>query len=300
MDHPPICNYEGSDYQASFWDKGGRAYEDAVEALALKRLLPKSGRLMLELGAGTGRNTPRYQGFEQIVLVDYSRTQLMQARDKLGESPRYRYIAADIYRLPFVSGLFNYATMIRTLHHMADPRQALEQVSNTLQKGAGFILEFPNKHNIKAILRYALHRQNWNPASPEAVEFAPLNYDFHPAAVRSWLQLSGFGVDRLQPVSYLRVGWMKRYLPLKFLVGLERAFQSVAGWWQLTPSIFILAHRLGNSAPASAGDFFRCPACGFAPLPDTPPLIVCPACQRQYPVQDGIYDFRIQENPSSN
>ena len=192
MDHPPICNYEGSDYQASFWDKGGRGYEDAVEALALERLLPKSGRLMLELGAGAGRNTPRYQGFEQIVLVDYSRTQLMQARDKLGESPRYRYIAADIYRLPFVSGLFNCATMIRTLHHMAEPRQALDQVSNTLQKGACFILEFPNKHNLKAILRYALHRQSWNPASPEPVEFASLNYDFHPAAVRSWLQFKRF------------------------------------------------------------------------------------------------------------
>ena len=295
MDHPPICNYEGSDYQASFWEKGGRDYEDAVEALALERLLPKSGRLMLELGAGAGRNTPRYQGFEQIVLVDYSRTQLSQARDKLGESPRYRYIAADIYRLPFVSGLFNCATMIRTLHHMAEPLLALEQVSFTLQKGADFILEFPNKHNLKAILRYALHRQNWNPASPEPVEFAALNYDFHPAAVRTWLQLSGFAVDRTQPVSYLRVGWMKRFLPLQFLVGMEKALQAGAAWWQLTPSIFIKAHRLGEPLPASPGGFFRCPACGAAPLADTPPMIICPDCLRQYPVQDGIYDFRIPD-----
>ena len=295
MDHPPICNYEGSDYQASFWEKGGRAYEDAVEALALERLLPKTGRLMLELGAGAGRNTPRYQGFEQIVLVDYSRSQLMQARDKLGESPHFRYIAADIYRLPFVSGLFECATMIRTLHHMAEPRQALEQVSYTLQKVAVFILEFPNKHNMKDILRYALHRQNWNPASPEPVEFAPLNYDFHPATVRAWLQLSGFAVDRLQPVSYLRIGTMKRFVPLRFLIGLEKSFQSMASWWQLTPSIFVQAHRLGEPAPASSGEFFRCPACGAAPLPDTPPIIICPDCQRQYPVQDGIYDFRIQD-----
>ena len=67
MTTPPVCNYEGSDYQKLFWDEGGRAYEDRTEAIALKRLLPKSGRLMLELGAGAGRNTARYMGYERIV-----------------------------------------------------------------------------------------------------------------------------------------------------------------------------------------------------------------------------------------
>ena len=66
---PPVCDYEGSDYQTSFWDQGGREYEDRTEAIALKRLLPKSGRLMLELGAGAGRNTPRYAGYERVVLT---------------------------------------------------------------------------------------------------------------------------------------------------------------------------------------------------------------------------------------
>ena len=49
---PPVCDYEGSDYQTSFWDQGGREYEDRTEAIALKRLLPSYGNLMLELGAG--------------------------------------------------------------------------------------------------------------------------------------------------------------------------------------------------------------------------------------------------------
>ena len=44
---PPVCDYEGSDYQSSFWDAGGGEYEDQVEALALGRLLPESGALML-------------------------------------------------------------------------------------------------------------------------------------------------------------------------------------------------------------------------------------------------------------
>jgi len=53
---PPVCSYEGSDYQTSFWDQGGRSYEDQVEAVALRRLLPISGKLLLALGAAAGRN----------------------------------------------------------------------------------------------------------------------------------------------------------------------------------------------------------------------------------------------------
>jgi hypothetical protein len=103
---PPVCSYEGSDYQRTFWDSGERAYEDAVEQIALKRLLTQPGKLLLELGAGAGRNTPRYTAFERVVLLDYSRTQLLQARQRLGNDPRYLFVAADIYKLPFVDGLF--------------------------------------------------------------------------------------------------------------------------------------------------------------------------------------------------
>ena len=85
---PPVCNYEGSDYQQSFWEQGGRQYEDLAEGIAFKRMLPKSGKLMLELGAGAGRNTPRYVGFERIVVLDYSTTQLAQAQEKLGRSDK--------------------------------------------------------------------------------------------------------------------------------------------------------------------------------------------------------------------
>ena len=96
---PPVCDYEGSDYQTVFWEMGDREYEDQVEALALSRLLPKSGNLMLEIGAGAGRNTTRYQAIEKVVLVDYSATQLQQAQANLGGDDRYIYVAADVYQI---------------------------------------------------------------------------------------------------------------------------------------------------------------------------------------------------------
>lgn len=288
--HPPVCDYEGSDYQARFWDQGGRAYEDAVEAVALKRLLPPGGEVLLEVGAGAGRNTPRYEGFRHIVLLDYSVTQLQQAQQRLGRSDRYTYVAADVYRLPFVPGLFDAATMVRVIHHLVDAPKALAQVREALQPGAAFILEFANKLNLKAILRYLFRRQDWNPFSPEPVEFIELNFDFHPGTMRRWLRRAGFSVRRQLSVSHFRVGFLKRLMPLKVLVSLDAVAQLTGNWWQLSPSVFVQSRAEGDTPIASGDAFFRCPECRRE-LAEQPGHLAC-ACGLRWPVVDGIYNFK--------
>jgi len=293
-ENPPVCDYEGSDYQNTFWDQGNRAYEDGAEGVALKRLLPKEGKLMLELGAGAGRNTPRYQGYERVVLLDYSRSQLEQAQKRLGanHANRYLFIAADAYRLPFQNGVFDGATMIRTLHHMAEPRLALEQVRNVLKENAIFILEYANKQNLKAIFRYFFQKQQWNPFSPEPVEFVALNFDFHPATVRSWLQNSQFAVERQLTVSHFRMSIFKRIFPKKLLVFLDSLAQLTGDAWQLSPSVFVRNRAVGERTQGREGLFFKCPACGNG-LEDSLSEIVCDECGRHFPVENGIYDFRV-------
>jgi len=292
MTTPPVCDYEGSDYQKSFWDEGGRAYEDKAEEIALKRLLPKSGKLLLEIGAGAGRNTPRYTGYERIVLLDYSRTQLQQAQERLGESERYIYVAADAYRLPFVDGLFDGATMIRTLHHMADAPAVLRQVRRVLQPSAKFILEYANKLNLKAILRYALRKQDWSPFTLEQVEFVDLNFDFHPQAIRNWLAESQFKLERQLTVSHFRIGILKRLFPASFLARLDSLAQLTGDWWQLSPSVFTRSEAVGESVIAAEGAFFQCPQCEHAPLDEKPDMLACPHCGAKYAIRNGIYDFR--------
>jgi SAM-dependent methyltransferase len=253
--------------------------------------------LLLEIGAGAGRNTPRYTDFERVVLLDYSRSQLWRARERLGQSERYIYVAADAYRLPFAPGQFDAATMIRTLHHMVEPQRALGQVGESLQAGGIFILEYANKQNGKAILRYALRRQEWSPFSLEPVEFAALNFDFHPKAVRGWLQACGFTVERQLTVSHYRLGLLKRWVPLSLLVGMDALAQLTGDWWQLTPSVFVRAKsggKVGRDAipPYSKEVVFRCPECGYDPLEEDGGALVCPNCARRYLIEDGIYDFR--------
>jgi ubiquinone/menaquinone biosynthesis C-methylase UbiE len=295
MKTPPVCDYEGSDYQEKFWGTGGRAYEDAAEGLALKQLLPKKGRHLLELGAGAGRNTLRYAGFERVTLLDYSTTQLKQALEKLGDGSGYRYIAADIYRLPFAPSTFDAATMIRTLHHFAQPQLALQQVRSSLAGGATFILEFANKRNLKSVLRFAVGKQKWNPFSREAVEFVELNFDFHPAAVKAMLWECGFEVEKQLSVSYLRAGFFKKIFPQKVLISLESFLQAAASWTAYSPSIFLKTRAKGEITPPNTKIFFRCPACGHFPLEDTPPKLTCDTCGRTYPVRGGIYDFRVDQ-----
>ncbi len=292
MQTPPVCNYEGSDYQTSFWEKGGRAYEDACEVIALRRMLPAHGQHLLELGAGAGRNTPRYTGYDKITLLDYSRTQLEQARARLGDNPRYRYIAADIYHLPFVPGAFDGATMIRTLHHMKDAPLALAQVKQVLQPGATFILEYANKRNIKSILRYWLGRQKWSPFTEEPMEYLELNFDFHPRAIRQWLKELNFTLLRTLTVSHFRMGLLKKLIPTIVLAWMDGAAALTGNWWQLSPSVFLLLRRDAQGSLAAPDAFFACPACG-EPLKDTPPLLKCSKCGHQYPFKDGIYDFRL-------
>jgi len=294
---PPVCDYEGSDYQTSFWDKGGREYEDRTEAIALKRLLPQSGRLMLELGAGAGRNTPRYLGFDRVVLLDYSRTQLEQAQQRLGKSDQYLFVAADVYRLPFVDGLFDGATMIRVLHHMADAPKALKQVRNVLASGGTFVLEFANKLNLKAILRYLLRRQRWSPFTLEPVEFVELNFDFHPKAVQNWLKDLGFSIERILTLSHFRVGFLKRIVPTGILVFLDSIFQWTGAWWQMTPSVFVKAvgaNQVSGSErrELSILEYFKCPDCGQSPLADKSDHLECPGCKKKWEINGGIYDFR--------
>jgi SAM-dependent methyltransferase len=227
-------------------------------------------------------------------LLDYSTTQLQQAQSRLGNSERYIYVAADAYQLPFLQGVFDGASMIRTLHHMAEPQKALEQVRQVLQPGASFILEYANKQNLKAILRYMLQMQSWSPFTFEAVEFTTLNFDFHPKSIRSWLGTTGFDVERQLTVSHFRINLLKRLFPLDLLVKLDSLAQLTGDWWQLSPSVFVLSQAAGETPTAPPGALFRCLECGHAELEQLDNSLRCSSCDHHWGYENGIYDFRLK------
>ena len=292
-EHPRICDYGDSSYRQDFWEGRGRDYEDAVERQVLARLLPKRGKRLLEVGAGFGRLSAEYAMFEQVVLLDYSLEQLQYARRHLGDE-RYIYVAADAYRPPFQPAAFDGATMIRVIHHFEDVPAVLSQIAATICAGGSFILEFANKRNLKSMLRHLLGRNGWSPYTLDPIEFVELNFNFHPDYMGAEVSALGFEVARVVPVSWFRLGLLKRWLPANLLAGSDGILQRTG--WRISPSIFL---DLRRGEYLDRGDFldvdnpveiFRCPRShtrlrreGEALISDT---------GIRWSASDGVYDFR--------
>lgn len=291
MDETPrICDYEGSNYRTDFWEGKGRGYEDTVERRVLKELLPAHGKRLLEIGAGFGRLTEEYQHYEHVVLLDYSFSQLQYAREQLGEE-RYTYVAADAYKLPFKQAVFDGATMIRVLHHFENVPAVLNGIRRVLSDDACFILEFANKHNLKAILRHAMGRQDWNPNTLEPVEFIELNFDLHPDYVQQELLKADFNTQRRIPVSFFRVGLLKNTIPANVLASLDSLAQKSG--LLVSPSIFtknsVNAHY-GNNLSVPHDAIFASPETGGDLKREGEFLLDDEG--RRWQIRDGIYDFK--------
>ncbi len=288
----PICDYEGSTYRTDFWEGRGREYEDGAERIALRRLLPPTGRRLLDVGAGFGRLAPLYAGYDEVILLDYSRSQLEYARQRLGDG-RFIYVAADLYRLPLASDAVDTTVMVRVLHHLADVPLALGQIHRVLAAQGTFILEFANKRHAKNILRYLL-RRGMNPFDPLPYEFAPLHYDFHPRWVRQQLGAAGFKVEQRLAVSFFRAALCKRLVPTKLLIAADGALQRVSAPLALSPSIFLRsrAQKAAERPPAERNRLFRCPTCGAEPLEQGEQALHCPNCAARWPIEGGIYIFK--------
>ena len=289
---PRICDYEDSAYRTDFWEGQGREYEDLAERIALRHLLPPAGRRAIDIGAGFGRLCEFYDRFEQAILLDYSSSLLRQAQTQLGRDSRFVYVAASFYTMPFVDGAFDTAMMVRVMHHVEKVPALLGEVGRILADDGSYVLEFANKRHLKAILRYALGRQRWSPFDPAPYEFVPMNWDFHPDWMRDHLAEAMFHVKRTRTVSHFRAPVLKKWVPAHTLAAMDGLCQPTGAWWQFTPSVFVQCAPDKTRGLAPTAQLFRCPACGGADLHESVAALTCATCQRRWPIEDGIYNFK--------
>jgi len=291
-----ICDYEGSRYRDEFWGQG-RAYEDAAERLALRALLPARGRRLVDIGAGYGRLADLYAGYQEVYLLDYARSQLQQAQEHLGNRPGITYVLGDIYNLPFTDGFFDTVVTVRVLHHISHIPKAFAEIARILAPAGTYILEYANKRNLKAIWRFLLGRQP-SPFSHQPWEFVPLNFNFHPAYIKENLEAAGFTLTQERAVSIFRLGLLKRHVHHRLLAAADGLLQVPLAGLKPTPSVFVKAKV--RKPPASAPTTpWRCPIChqdlppcpgGMAPDPNL--ALNCQHCGAQWPIRDGILDFK--------
>ena len=291
---PPVCDYEGSNYRTRFWEDQGRSYEDQVERIALRRLLPPAGGNLIDIGAGYGRLAPEFHGYKRVVLFDFSKSLLEEAQNRIGEDPRFLFVAGNWYSMPFLEGVFDTMVQVRTIHHAADVPSLFGQLARIARPDGTYILEFANKHNLKAILRYWTGRQRWSPFSPHPIEFAELNFDFHPRWMSEQLRASGFLPGRKLTVSHFRLPVLKRLVPTGVLSSMDGFIQPSGELFQLSPSVFVSATAPREGVSASPDSVFACPDC-LTPLGDpVDDLLICHSdrCGARWSAAGNIYDFK--------
>ena len=293
-----ICDYEGSQYRTDFWQNQNRAYEDAVERIALQKLLPPQGERLIEIGAGFGRLVDLYKGYKQIILIDYARTQLEEAQKYLGQDESLVYVVADLYNLPFVDNLFDTLTMVRVMHHVANVPAALTEIHRIMIGNGTAVIEHANKLHLKSLLRWLFRRQDWSPFDHTPLEFVELNFNFHPGWMRQQFDTAGLRVKNTRAVSSYRINFLKRFIPTSLLVMLDSWIQPAGNWWRFSPSLFLQAHPQKPDTSVATG-FFRCPNCKSSELPQPNLMtgtdgdhLICQNCQSSWSFKDGIYDFK--------
>lgn len=296
----PVIDYEGSQYRADFWVDQGRDYEDAAERLAISQLLPANGGRIAEIGAGFGRLANLYQGYEQIVLFDYSRTLLQDAAREWGHDPRFVFVAGNIYTLPLASATLDTLVMIRVMHHLADVPAALQQLRRLMHRYSVGVVEYANKRNLKALARWSLRRQEWSPLDREPVEFVKLNFDFHPDWMAEQFSRAGLVTRQRLAVSHFRVPALKRRFGAERLAAIDRWLFAPGGTYPLAPSVFLKvgvdeasARSGASTAPDDVAGILRCSRCGAEPLRRVDEERVgCAACNATFARHLGVWDMK--------
>ncbi|MBM3711973.1 MAG: class I SAM-dependent methyltransferase, partial [Actinobacteria bacterium] len=221
-------DYENYDYR-QFWQDNKRDYEDKSERLAVRKLLGRietEGKIFIDLGCGFGRLFNEYRNFKKIILVDYSFSNIKNARDSITKFLNrdfkklqdVYFIVADINNLPFKSEIADAVLTVPVIHHLLEPDIFFREVARIIKNGGCFILEYANKRNMKNILKFlsGIIRQSPFNSLPFKVGDTILN--FHPAFIRQILESIGFEVLKEISVSNFRLAVLKKIAGLKFLL----------------------------------------------------------------------------------
>jgi len=159
--------------------------------------------------------------------------------------------------------------------------------------GGRLVFSYHNKRNARRVVRYPFARGSTNPFSPEPVEVWPTLLSRHPSQIARLVDDAGFTAPQYQGT-----------VVVNSLARITERFGSwapagsmwapIMGRFRLAPWLIGSSHALGGGGlrPGdSIDDLFQCPVCrGDVERSDGG--YECRACQSEYPIEDGIVDFR--------
>jgi SAM-dependent methyltransferase len=119
---------------------------------------PVKGKSVLEVGAGSGRDSITLVGMgARVFVLDYVEESLTVVRKEASKSGVEVFpVCGDATRMPFRDGCFDVVFHQGLLEHFRDPDPLLEENRRVLARGGALLVDVPQKYHVYTLVKHAL------------------------------------------------------------------------------------------------------------------------------------------------
>jgi len=321
---PSITEYDRKNYDYSrYWEGQEREYEHKAEVVALERMLErienKSQKTFVDLGGGYGRLMPVYAPkFKHSILLDYSIKNLQKGVELAEHNglnlENTTFVAANLYKMPFKDMAIDAGELIRVIHHIKDLPLLMDELARIIR--SDLLIDCPNKRHFLAVARSLLkgtgalkqtlslapYQQPHQKDSKDFCGGSQIFLNYHPKHLSKVASEKGFEENATLSISNFRHPQLKKLIPLKLLLSLEKLVQKTGAPLLFGPNIWLLLSRkdkevetkprFETTGTTDPFELFSCPKC-HGDLSRTTTGATCSDCNAQWSLIDGkIWDFR--------
>lgn len=214
----------------------GEMLASTQEQLLDQFLAPLAGRMVLDVGTGTGRAAIALaRRGARVVAIDASAEMLAVARARAADlGVAVTFERGDAHALPFADGTFESAVALRILMHTPDWRRCLNELCRVTRHSVVF--DYPSALSLAALQAAARRIKASFGASVEAYRV------FMPAQIRQALAAEGYRITQVHRQFVLPIALHKSVGSRRFTERVEAAL-SAAHLNALASPVTVLAAR---------------------------------------------------------
>lgn len=170
----------------------------------IKKIGDLKGKWILEVGAGTGRDSLKLVDLgARVIVLDYARNSLQIVQNLIGATgKKVLAIRADAFYLPFRSDVIDIVFHQGLLEHFKAPLPMVEENYRVLKSGGHVLIDVPQRYHIYTMIKHILIYFNaW---------FAGWETEFSIHELKHLVQKAGFRVvaaygDWMRPSLFYRI-----------------------------------------------------------------------------------------------